>query len=96
LTKWELVTLFLEAISKMPNSPISSSGLNRNPQNIAIYSSGYDTVPSLTSNYFSIFEIATNNHLSPLGNIGEVAGMLIALSFGNIHRGLEYDDGIGW
>jgi hypothetical protein len=25
---------YLEAISKMPNSPISSSGLNRKPQNI--------------------------------------------------------------
>jgi hypothetical protein len=26
--------IVLEAISKMPNRPISSSGLNRNPQNI--------------------------------------------------------------
>jgi len=43
----------------MPNSPISTSGLNRNPQNIYIYSSGYDPAPSLTSNYFSIFEIAS-------------------------------------
>ena len=50
---------FLEAISKMPNSPISTSGLNRNPRNIHIYSSGYDPAPSLTSNYFSIFEIAS-------------------------------------
>ena len=43
----------------MPNSPISASGLNRNPQNIYIYSSGYDPTPSLTSNHFSIFEIAS-------------------------------------
>jgi hypothetical protein len=50
---------YLEAISKMPISPISASGLNRNPQNIYIYSSGYDPAPSLTSNYFSIFEIAS-------------------------------------
>ena len=47
----------LEAISKMPNGPISTSGLNRNPQNIYIYSSGYDSTPSLTSNHFSIYEI---------------------------------------
>jgi hypothetical protein len=44
----------------MPNSPISASGLNRNPQNIYIYSSGYDPTPSLISNYFSIFEIASS------------------------------------
>ncbi len=31
---------------KMPNSPISASGLNRNPRNIYIYSSGYDSAPS--------------------------------------------------
>lgn len=41
----------------MLNSSISSSGLNRNPQNINIYSSGYDPLPSLTSNYFSIFKM---------------------------------------
>jgi hypothetical protein len=39
--------------------PISASDLNRNPQNINIYSSGYDPAPSLTSNYFSIFEMAS-------------------------------------
>ena len=50
---------YLEANSKMPNSPISTSGLNRNPQNITIYSSGYDPTPSLTSNHFSFFEIAS-------------------------------------
>jgi hypothetical protein len=75
----------LEAISKMPNSSISSSGLNRNPRNIYIYSSGYlkkpnrlfhkknprpavgilqILAPALTSNYFSIFEIASNNMIS--------------------------------
>ena len=43
----------------MPNGPISASGLNRNPRNITIYSSGYDTAPSLTSNHFSIFEMAS-------------------------------------
>jgi len=47
----------IEAISKMPNSPISTSGLNPNPQNIHIYSSGYNSAPSLISNYFSIFEM---------------------------------------
>ena len=52
--------LIIEAISKMPNSPISASGLNRNPRNIAIYSSGYAPAPSLTLNYFSVFEIAFN------------------------------------
>jgi len=50
----------LEAISKVPNGPISMSGLNRNPRNIDIYSSGYDPAPSLTSNNFSVFEIASN------------------------------------
>ena len=67
---------FLDAISKMSNGsfdrlmtlseiegPISASGLNRNPQNIYIYSSGYDSAPSLTSNYFSIFEMASNQNL---------------------------------
>ena len=49
----------LEAISKMPDRPISASGLNRKPQNIYIYSYGYDSAPSLTSNYFSIFETAS-------------------------------------
>jgi hypothetical protein len=48
----------------MPNSPISSSGLNRNPRNIYIYSSGYDPAPSLTSNYFSIFEIPSNKFIN--------------------------------
>jgi hypothetical protein len=43
----------------MPNSSISVSGLNRNPQNINIYSSGYDPSPSLTSSHFSIFETAS-------------------------------------
>jgi hypothetical protein len=43
----------------MPNGSISSSGLNRNPQNIDIYSSGYESAPSLTSNHFSIFEMAS-------------------------------------
>ena len=51
----------LEAISKMPNGPISASGLNHNPRNIIIYSSGYNSTPSLTSNHFPIFEIASNN-----------------------------------
>jgi len=51
--------MFIEAISKMPNSSISASGLNRNPQNINVYSCGYNPAPSLTSNYFSIFEIAS-------------------------------------
>ena len=46
----------------MPNSPISASGSNRNPQNIYIYYSGYDSVPSLTSNYFSIFEVVSNKN----------------------------------
>ena len=50
----------IEAISKMPNGPISASGLNRNPRNITTYSCGYDPTPSLTSNHFSIFEIASN------------------------------------
>ena len=54
--RWALI---LEAISKMPNSPISVSGLNRNPRNINIYSSGYNPSPSLTSNYFSNFEMAS-------------------------------------
>jgi hypothetical protein len=44
----------------MPNGPISTSGLNRNPRNIYIYSSGYDPAPSLTSNYFSILEITSS------------------------------------
>ncbi len=39
--------------------PISASGLDRNPRNNYIYSSGYDPAPSLTSNYFSIFERAS-------------------------------------
>jgi hypothetical protein len=39
------------------------SGLNRNPQNIQIYSSGYDSSPSLNSNHFSIFEMASNPYL---------------------------------
>jgi len=52
------VTL-LEAISKMPNGPISASGLNRNPRNITTYSCGYDPAPSLTSNHFSVFEMAS-------------------------------------
>ena len=46
----------------MPNRPISASGLDRNPQNIYIYSSGYDPAPSLTSDYFSVFEIASNTN----------------------------------
>jgi len=50
----------IEAISKMPNVLISAFGLNRNPQNIFIYSCGYDPSPSLTSNHFSIFEMASN------------------------------------
>jgi hypothetical protein len=66
-------TCFIEAISKMPNGsfdrlmtlsniegPISASGLNRTPQNIYIYSCGYDPAPSLTSNHFSIFEMASS------------------------------------
>ena len=65
---------FLEAISKMPNSsfnklmtlseiegPISAPVLNRDPQNINIYSSGHDSTPFLTSDYFSIFEITSKN-----------------------------------
>jgi hypothetical protein len=44
----------------MPNGSISASGLNRNPQNIYIYSSGYDPTPFLTSNNFSIFEMASS------------------------------------
>jgi hypothetical protein len=44
----------------MPNGPISASGLNRNPQNIYIYSSGCDSAPFLTSNHFSIFETTSN------------------------------------
>ena len=55
-----MIPFFLEAISKTPNGPISTSGLNRNPRNMYIYSSGYDPVPSLTSNHFSIFEMASN------------------------------------
>ncbi len=55
----------LGAISKMPNRPISASGLERNPQNIYIYSSGYDPAPSLISNYFSIFEMASNQRGPP-------------------------------
>jgi len=43
----------------MLNSPISACGLNRNPQNIYTYSSGYDPAPSLISNHFSIFEMAS-------------------------------------
>jgi len=43
----------------MPNSPISAAGLNRNPQNIHIYSSGYAPAPFLTSNHFSIFLMAS-------------------------------------
>jgi len=43
----------------MPNGPISVSGLNRNPRNIHIYYSGYDPALSLTSNHFSIFEMAS-------------------------------------
>ena len=43
----------------MSNGPISASGLHRNPQNIYIYSCGYDTAPSLTSNPFPIFEMVS-------------------------------------
>ena len=49
----------VEAITKMPNSPISASDLNRNPQNIYIYSSGYDSSSSLILVNFSIFEMAS-------------------------------------
>jgi hypothetical protein len=49
----------LEVIPKMPNGPSSASGLNRNPQNIYIYSSGYVSAPSLISNHFSIFEMTS-------------------------------------
>jgi hypothetical protein len=56
----------LEAISKLLNGPISLSGLNRNPQNISIYSSGYDSAPSSTSNHFSNFEMASNKRGSLL------------------------------
>ena len=54
----------------MPNGPISASGLNRNPQNIYIYSSGYDSTPSLISNHFSIFEMASTKmkKIRPLSN----------------------------
>ena len=68
----------LEAISKVPNGPISMSGLNRNPRNIDIYSSGYDPAPSLTSNNFSVFEIASNKigvkptHLTELKKEGDI------------------------
>ena len=51
----------VETISKMPNRPITASGLNRNPQNTYMYSSGYESAPSLTSNNFSIFEMASKN-----------------------------------
>jgi hypothetical protein len=44
----------------MLNSSISASGLNRNPRNIRIYSSGYDPAPSLISNYFSILEMTSD------------------------------------
>ena len=44
----------------MLNSSISASGLNRNPQNIRIYSSGFDPAPSLISNYFSILEMTSD------------------------------------
>ncbi len=72
----------IEATSKMPNSsfdrlttlsniegPISAFGLNRNPRNIYIYSSGYDFAPALTSDYFSIFEIASSNYSEVLEGI---------------------------
>jgi hypothetical protein len=36
------------------------SGSNRNPQNIHIYSCGYDPSPSLTLNHFPIFEIGSS------------------------------------
>jgi len=36
----------IEATSKMPNSPISAFGLNRNPRNICIYSSDYVKKPN--------------------------------------------------
>ena len=49
----------------MLNGPISASGLNCNPRNIHIYSSGYDPAPSLTSNHFSIFEIASIESQKP-------------------------------
>ncbi len=55
----------LEGISKMPNSPISTFGLNRNPRNINIYSSGYDSTPSSTSNYFSILEMPSIRPIKP-------------------------------
>ena len=51
----------------MPKCPISVSGLNRNPQNICIYPSGYDPAPSLTSNIFSIFEMASR--VGPRNNL---------------------------
>jgi len=35
------------------------TALNRNPQNIYIYSSDYNPAPFLTSNHFSIFEMAS-------------------------------------
>ncbi len=59
----------IEATSKTPNSPISAFGLNRNPRNIYIYSSGYDFAPALTSDYFSIFEIASSNYSEVLEGI---------------------------
>lgn len=59
----------LEAISKLPNDPISTSDLSLNPQNMFIYSSGYDTVSSLTSNHFSNFEMAYC-FIGSIGSIG--------------------------
>ena len=44
----------------MLNGPISAYSLNRNPRNIYIYSSGYDPALSLTSNHFSIYEMASS------------------------------------
>jgi hypothetical protein len=66
----------------MPNSPISASGLNRNPQNIHIYSCGYDPTPSLTSNHFPIFEIASINPCKQA-------------SFSEDDRAIELDEKVG-
>ena len=52
-------TVIIEPISKMFNGSISASGSYRNPQNINIYSCGYDPSPSLISNHFPIFEIGS-------------------------------------
>ena len=62
LTRRRIWKINLEAISKMPMGSISAFGLNRNPQNIDIYSSGYNPAPSLISHHFSIFESASKKY----------------------------------